>query len=208
MTAEVADNTNGKKVIRIALISGFLFLVTLITALIVETEVGTESQRGNALTLGGDFTLQSAEGPVSLSQFKGKVVLLYFGFLSCPEACPISMGVFQRTLGRLEASELDKVQPLLISIDPARDTPEMLGEYAKFFHPSIMGLTGTESEIEEVTKQYGAFFEPVVLGKSELDYIFDHTTRYYVIGTDGKIADIMGHGTTPNELAARIRQLL
>ncbi len=163
--------------------------------------------------LGGDFSLQSNhslgnEGVISLQQFRGQVVLVYFGFLSCPEVCPASMGIYQQTLNKLTTEELEKVQPLLISIDPKRDSLKALEVFSEYYHPKIIGLTGTEKEVRQVANQYGAYFKAVPSESERLDYVFDHTSRYYVIDQQGKLIDAMRHSTTANELAARIRTLL
>ena len=92
---------------------------------------------------GGDFTLQSATGPVTLKDYRGKVVLLYFGYTYCPDICPTSLTATAQALGQLAPAELARVQTLFVSVDPERDTPARLKDYGAFFHPSIIGVTGT-----------------------------------------------------------------
>ncbi|MEM1404338.1 MAG: SCO family protein [Pseudomonadota bacterium] len=158
--------------------------------------------------IGGDFVLRGGQGEVALEDFRGKVVLLYFGFLTCTDVCPTSMGVYEAALNRLADEELAQVQPLLVSIDPARDTPEALAEFAQFYHPSIIGLTGSQEEVDAVAADYGAFFEKEAAEDPTLDYVFRHSSRYYVIDQRGQLHDAMRHSTTPNELVARIRTLI
>lgn len=154
--------------------------------------------------LGGDFTLTSQAGPVSLSDFKGKVVVMYFGFLSCPEVCPNSLLVIRKALKRLDDQGLENTQALLVSIDPKRDTPEKLAKYAEYFHPNFKGITGTKDTIDTVTKQYGAYYNFTEIESVSQDYGVEHSSRYYVIDPQGKLVTAMRHSTTPNELHAQI----
>ncbi|MEM1143080.1 MAG: SCO family protein [Pseudomonadota bacterium] len=186
---------------------GLAFVAALVLLLVTTTERGVlDSSRPD--TYGGDFTLTGQYGPVSLQDFRGKVVLLYFGFLNCPEVCPASMGVFQQTLSRLSVTELIQVQPLLVTIDPARDSARDVSDFGAFYHESIMGLSGSDDEIRAVANQYGAYYEAVDAEDPALDYVFEHTSRYYVIDQDGRLVDAMRHSTTSNELLARVRSVL
>lgn len=187
------------------IVTGVTFVVALILTLVLTTERGVFDTTPKVL--GGEFTLQGKNGDISLSDFKGKVVLLYFGFLHCPEVCPASMAIYQQTLNSLTQTELKQVQPLLITIDPKRDSAKDLDEFGQYYHNSIMGLTGTEASIRSVANQYGAYFNEVPMD-AKVEYIFDHTSRYYVIDKNGKLIDAMRHSTTSNELTARIRSLL
>ena len=110
---------------------------------------------------GGDFTLGSRQGPVALQDLRGKVVLLYFGYTYCPDVCPTSLGFIGLALERLTPDELERVQVLFISVDPERDTPERLEEYAVFFHPKVLGITGTPEELARVAELYGAAYRRV-----------------------------------------------
>ncbi len=170
-----------------------------------EAAIGTA---GASEILGGDFTLQSSSGPVSLSDFRGQVVLLYFGFVNCPEVCPASMAVYRRALAQLSPEERQQVQPLLVTIDPERDSLDDIDSFVEYFNSNIIGLSGELSEIRSVAAQYGAFFEKADADDSELGYVFDHVSRYYVIDQNGELVDAMRHSTTANELRARIRSLL
>jgi protein SCO1/2 len=158
--------------------------------------------------LGGDFTLQSAEGPVSLSDYRGKVVILYFGYAFCPDVCPTSLGLLSLALHQLEPQELVRVQSFFISVDPERDTVEKLKVYASAFHPNIMGITGSASEITDVASRYGAVYMKVELPGSALGYAVDHSSRYYVVGPDGVVQKFIEHGTSPENIVAGIREVL
>ena len=112
-------------------------------------------------TMGGPFTLTSHDGRrVSESDFAGRYRLVYFGFTFCPDVCPTDLQVLAAGLRRFEASDAERaarVQPLFVTVDPARDTPEALRAYVANFHPRLVGLTGSEEEIARVARAYGAF---------------------------------------------------
>lgn len=156
---------------------------------------------------GGDFTLQSANGPVALHDFKGKAVLLYFGYTSCPDICPTSLGFTSQALATLDKTELDKVQMLFVTVDPARDTLDKLKSYAGYFHPSIMGLSGTPEEIAKAAKLYGVGYARQDTGSAG-GYVVDHSAYTYVIAPDGSLFKTLDHGTPPAQVIETIRAAL
>ena len=172
----------------------------------------TSSEKNNVAAVypeqGGNFVLQSADGPVSLSDYHGKVVVLYFGYAFCPDVCPTSLGLLSSALRLLKPEELDKVQTFFISVDPERDTVDKLKTYAAAFHPNIIGITGTAKELSDVAKRYGAIYMKVELPGSAMGYAVDHSSRYAVIGRDGKFNDFIEHGTSPDEIVTTLRTLL
>jgi protein SCO1/2 len=156
---------------------------------------------------GGDFTLQSADGPVALHDFRGKVVLVYFGYTFCPDVCPTSLGYTAQALSSLSKDELERVRVLFISVDPGRDTPAKLKEYATFFHPNIIGLTGSPAEVARVARLYGASFA-IQKTDSAGGYVVDHSAALYLVGPDGHLKSTLSHGTPPAEMVAAIRKIL
>lgn len=156
----------------------------------------------------GDFILQSANGKVALADYRGKVVVLYFGYTFCPDVCPTSLGILSLALGELTAEELDNVQPLFISVDPERDTVERLKTYAEAFHPRIIGITGSSLEIASVAQEYGVLYMKVEMPGSALGYAVDHSSQYYVLNRDGTFNQKINHGTDPKEVAAVLRQVI
>lgn len=156
---------------------------------------------------GGDFTLQSAAGPVSLRDYRGKVVLVYFGYTYCPDICPTSLAATAAGLRLLRPEELARVAMIFISVDPERDTPARLKEYAEFFHPSIVGVTGTAEELARVATRYGAFFS-----RQKTDtaggYVVDHTADTYVVASDGRLVGHISHAAQPEQVVAEIRRRL
>lgn len=157
---------------------------------------------------GGDFTLQSHDGPTSLSDFKGKVSVLYIGYTHCPDVCPTSLAVMSQALIELSPEELEQVQPLFVSVDPERDTPQRLAEYSQFFHPKIIGMTGTKTNLDTMVKRYGAFYRKVEMEDSAMGYAVDHSSRIYLINKKGQLSKTLAHVTMPDEVAAEIRNLL
>jgi len=156
---------------------------------------------------GGDFTLAGPGGPASLRDHAGKVVLLYFGYTYCPDVCPTSLMVWQEALGQLDPAELARVQPIFISVDPQRDDTARLQEYARFFHPVILGLTGPEDRLREIAGRYGAVFERRRNASAGGDVI-DHTSVTYLIDPQGRLAERLPHGATAAQLLGAIRQHL
>ena len=152
----------------------------------------------------GDFTLQGIDGDVSLHDFKGRVVLIYFGYTYCPDVCPTSLALMGEAMRRLEGEA--NVKGLMISVDPERDTPEKLQEYTRFFHPEMTGLTSTPPRILEVATRYNAYYKKVE--RENQDYLVDHTSRTYLIDQEGNLAGVLRHATPPDEIVARVRKLL
>lgn len=157
---------------------------------------------------GGDFTMQSATGPVSLSDFKGKLVLLYFGYTYCPDVCPTSLASTAEGLRQLTPGELAKVAMIFISVDPKRDTPARLKEYAEFFHPSIVGVTGSAEVVAEAAKRYGVFYAEQKVATAGDGYVVDHSSDTFIVAPDGAVVGKIAHATPPDQVAVAIRKYL
>ena len=155
--------------------------------------------------LGGEFTLTSSKGPVSLSDFRDdKVVVIYFGYVSCPDACPLTLGKVSAAMQKMKAEEREQVRMILISVDPERDTPQMLENYTSFFGEEFIGVTGTPDQIAEVANRYKVLYQKVDMSDSNLSYTVDHTSSTYVIGKNGVIRFIVAHGSDYQEYRDRI----
>jgi len=115
---------------------------------------------------GGDFTLQSWRGSVRLADFRGQVVLLYFGYTWCPDVCPTNLGAIAQALQRLPPPVRARVQVLFVSVDPERDSVQRLKTYTAFFHPQMLGLTGTPPQLARVAQLYGAAYRKVAEPRS------------------------------------------
>ena len=161
-----------------------------------------------AAPAGGDFTLQSAGGPVALQDFRGKLVLVYFGYTYCPDICPTALAATAEGLKLLTPDELARVAVIFVSVDPERDTPARLKEYAEFFHPAIVGVTGTPEELAAIARRYGVFYARQSVETAGGGYVVDHTSDTYVVGADGKLDGKIAHATPPEQVAAEIRKRL
>ncbi|WP_036229445.1 SCO family protein [Marinobacterium jannaschii] len=158
--------------------------------------------------LGGDFTLQSAEGALSLKDYRGKAVVMYIGYASCPDVCPTALAVLSQALREMEEDEVASIRGLFMSVDPERDTPEKLAKYAAFFHPNIDGATADRSTIDKVVRQYGAFYRIVEMKDSAMGYAVDHSSRLYVINKEGELSSILHHNSSAEELVAELRKII
>ena len=156
--------------------------------------------------VGGDFRLIGNTGPVALSDFRGQVVVLYFGYTWCPDICPTGLAALTAALNQLNATEQQQVQALFVSVDPERDDPQRLAQYTAYFHPRIMGLSGDLATLKSVARQYGASFNKVETG--DANYPVDHTADLYLIGRDGQLATTLPHGAAPETILQSLHNLL
>jgi protein SCO1/2 len=154
-----------------------------------------------------DFTLTSVNGDVSLSDFRGKYVLIYFGYIFCPDICPATLANVGQALRSMSESQAEDVQLLMISLDPERDTPEKLAEYVAHFHPSFIGVTGSQEQLAEVTSLYGIFYEKHV-GSAASGYLIDHTASLLVIDREGYLKLVFPFGVTSKEIADDLKYML
>ena len=154
--------------------------------------------------IGGNFTLYQGDQPVQLSDFKDKLVVMYFGFTSCPDVCPTTLVVISSALKELSASELDQIQPIFVSVDPERDQGDQLMAYATHFHPNFIGITGTPEEVQKVANQYGAFFIKTK-SDSAMGYMVEHTSGTYLVRDSGKQVTTLPHEMTKSSLLEAIR---
>ncbi len=156
---------------------------------------------------GGDFQLQGADKRYSLQDFRGKVVLLFFGYTHCPDICPTTLSTVGMALKRLPTPLADQLQVIFISVDPQRDNPQHLATYTAYFHPHILGLTGNRQEINRVVKQYGAKYR-IVPVDSESGYLVEHSAYLYAIDRQGKLMGLLKDGGNPDKLAHIFARLL
>lgn len=157
---------------------------------------------------GGDFVLQGAAGPVDLAALRGKVVLLYFGYTACPDICPTNLAFIASALHQLDAAELDAVRAIFVSVDPERDDVQRLATYVAYFHPNILGVTGTPDAAARVARLYGAAYRRVDQTGSAMGYLVDHSAQTYVIDRQGRLVRTLDHATPPDVIARTLRELL
>ena len=150
--------------------------------------------------IGAPFTLSDPEGRrVSLADFKGKLVLLYFGFATCPDVCPTDLALIAQALRQVGTEE---VQPLFVTLDPERDSPEQMGNYIAAFGGDLIGLTGSTPEIVKATQTFGVAFARVDLAGG--NYTMDHSATVFALDSDANIVAVF---TPPLNAAALTRDL-
>ena len=190
------------------LVLGVLAAVSIGVGIWAGMQGNKPAQNQGYADLGGDFTLVSDQGPVSLQDFRGKVVPIYFGFTHCPDVCITSLSAVAAGLKELSDEERAQIQPVFITVDPERDDPARVGEYARYFHPSFIGLSGSLEEITKVAKNHFVIFEKVQLEDSDMGYTMDHSSIVYVVGRDGVIRTLLHHGESPASIAKALRETL
>jgi len=155
-----------------------------------------------------DFILHDQDGNVfHLKDHRGQVVLLFFGYTSCPDECPTTLAKLARVYNLLGAFR-QKILTVFITIDPKRDTPQKLKEYLQYFNINAKGLTGTKQEIDAVVDAYKATYEKVETNSSALGYMFDHTDYLYLIDTGGKTSHLFHLEDSAQDIAQTIKGLL
>lgn len=170
-------------------------------------EAGAVQSSGQAL-IGGPFTLTDQTGKtVTEADYKGKYMLIYFGFTFCPDVCPTELQVMAGAAAKLGAKAAD-VQPIFITVDPERDTVKELAVYVKQFDPRLIGLTGTPEQIAKVAKEYRVFYQKVEDKETPGDYTMDHSSIAYLMGPDGSFLTFFPPGVSPDEMAAKIASFM
>ena len=159
-----------------------------------------------AVKLGGPFALTDQSGkPVTDKDFRGRYMLIYFGYTYCPDVCPTELQAIGRALDQL-GPKAERIVPIFITVDPARDTAKEMGQFVKAFYPRMVGLTGTPAEIAKVAKKFRVYYS---LGKPSkpgaMDYLVNHTSFLYLMGPDGKFVAIYRGGAGPDAIARELR---
>jgi protein SCO1/2 len=187
----------------------FLLLLALLLAG-CGTDPGAPPLEG--ASMGGAFTLTDQNGRrVSDTDFAGKYRLVYFGFANCPDVCPVDLQTIGAGLRRFESEDetrAERVQPIFISVDPARDTPDVLRRYVANFHPRLIGLTGTPEALAEVARRYGVYYnigEPQP-GGDPLAYNVDHSRMAVLYGPEGEPIAIVPHDQGPEGVARELER--
>ncbi len=160
------------------------------------------------LPIGGDFELTGHDGqPFALQSLRGKVVLIFFGYSSCPDACPTTLSKLSSVARRL-GDDRSKIQALYVSVDPDRDTPPVLKADMENFSIGALGLTGKKDDIDKVVKQYAAAYEIVPTPESAAKYTISHTTSVYALDTAGRVRKTFAYEATVDEVVTGIREIL
>ncbi len=156
---------------------------------------------------GKDFSLTDHNGqPRRLGDFKGKAVVLFFGYTQCPDVCPTTLSALRETMTLL-GDDAKRVQVLFATVDPARDTPQLLAQYVPAFHPGFLGLYADEKTITALAKEFKVFYAKQP-GSTPGNYSVDHSTGSFAFDPQGKLRLLLRHGETPANVAADLKLLL
>ena len=196
------------------------FLVVIITGFLVGALAGaaalvlhnTPQGQGVATTgkalVGGPFTLVDTSGKtVTDKDFRGRYMLVFFGFTDCPDICPAELQVMDAAMEAL-GDHAKKVAPIFISVDPERDTPEVVADYVKNFGDEIIGLTGSPEQVAAAAKAYRASYAKFQDNESASNYSIDHSTLVYFMGQDGEYITHFPFGTSADKMSEGIRRYL
>ena len=164
---------------------------------------------GNALTaIGGPFSLTDGQGhTVTDRDLRGRYMLVYFGYTFCPDVCPTTLNAVADAMDKL-GPKADRVQPVFITVDPKRDTPAVVKQYAAAFGSRIEGLTGTPEEIAKVAKEYRVYYAEHRTGPGPNDYTMDHSSILYLMGPDGRFIAPVRADQSGDEMAAVLARLI
>lgn len=158
------------------------------------------SEIAPSFALKGEFDLIDENGKtIKAIDFKGPYHLIYFGYTYCPDICPTELNTLTLALEELGA-EAHQIQPLFISVDPERDTPELLKEYVKLFHPKLKGYTGTQAQITKIAKAFNVYYTKFN-DEASNDYLIDHSTFFYLLNPEGKLVTMYRRNIDKSEFA-------
>jgi len=194
-------------ILLIVVVSIGAFLFTYMTGQYAED---SNTQQVSGPKIGGPFELVNQDGmTVTQADYEGKYLLVFFGYTYCPDVCPLTLTKVASVLDMLGESEATKVQALFITVDPARDTPQHLKDYVTYFHPSIVGLTGSQEQIDAVAKAYGVYYAKGEAAEDDPEsYAMDHTAITYLMNPDGTYAAHFSHSGSAEDMVAGIRRVL
>ncbi|MEX2454377.1 MAG: SCO family protein [Rhodospirillaceae bacterium] len=163
---------------------------------------GTDRSGGGSALVGGPFTLVDQTGETRTEKdFAGSYRLIYFGYTFCPDVCPTALQVMSQAMDRLKPATAEKVVPILITIDPERDTVTQLADYVGNFHPRLVGLTGTPEQIAAAAKAYHVYYGRSKDDGSAADYLMDHSSVVFLMGPRGEYLTHFTHATPPDRMA-------
>ncbi|MFI4999540.1 MAG: SCO family protein [Reyranellales bacterium] len=170
--------------------------------------IGWDAWRGTGPTIGGPFSLTDQNGrTVTDATLKGKPTLIYFGYTYCPDVCPTSLLLMETAVEKLGPDAAKKVNLVFITIDPERDTPELIKGYVTNFGPTFEGLTGTSQQIDAVARAYRVYYQKVP-GKDGAPYLMDHSSIVYVLDRNGRFVTHFTHEAKAEAIAAAVERLL
>ena len=204
----MSEPSAGKRRVR-----GWIIVAAAVAAVIVGAGLGflipvaDPQSELNQPALGGPFELVDQQGQtVTDRSFAGRHMLIFFGYTYCPDVCPLTLQNVHQALD-LIGSRADKVVPIMITIDPERDTVDLLRDYAGHFHPRQVALTGSVDQIKAVARSYGVYFARA-RDSGTSDYLMDHSSLVFLIGPDGRYVSHFRGALTADEIARHLRRYL
>src|SRR6476620_11889150 len=191
-------------------IAGFLIgaIAGAAVLLVANPQGGQPVQSSGAALIGGPFSLVGADGKhVTDRNFRGRYMLIFFGFTHCPDICPAELQVIAQALDKLGAQG-KKVVPVFVTLDPERDTPQVMGEYEKSFGPNFVGLTGSPEAIAAAAKSYRVAYSQVENNNSAGDYSVDHSALVYLMDPEGRYVTHFSFGLSADQMAEKLEKSL
>ena len=189
--------------------SYLVFAVLLLTSVLVSKSAAhNNSEPLKKDFSGGDFTLKSAAGPLSLKDLRGSVILIFFGYTGCPTVCPISLATIANVYTKMSRAGIQETRALFISLDPERDNLELLDRYTKYFHPNIIGLTDEISVLKKVAEKYGVKYKKTLVPDSTLGYVISHSSDIIIVDRDGVLRMTVPHDIDADHLLKQLKLLL
>jgi protein SCO1/2 len=193
---------------RLILIILIAFSVGAVAALTLRPDLRSGVMQSGKALVGGPFTLTDQNGKrVTDQDFRGKYMLVFFGYTYCPDVCPTELQVMTAALDKLGA-KADRVTPIFITIDPQRDTAEQVGTYVRNFGPRMVGLTGTQAEIDAAAKAYRVYHVKSAGGSDPDNYLMDHSTLVYLMDPQGEYITHFNYGLSADQMAERISKAI
>jgi protein SCO1/2 len=184
-----------------ALVFGGAWLTVALT-----TNRAPEQSSPSSPAIGGPFTLVATDGKTVTDQtYRGKWMLVYFGYTFCPDACPTALNNISVALTKLRA-DANRIQPLFITVDPKRDTPAVMADYLKSFDPRIVGLTGSQAQTDNAAKAYRVYVAPQKSAGE--DYLVDHSAYLYLMSPQGKFVNVIAGDVPGDQMANTLRTMM
>jgi protein SCO1 len=206
MSVHVCKEGNDTNRLRLCLFRLLILASPLFGSVLVMGE--PPAPAASAVTIGGPFTLSTPDGTtVTDETYRGKWLLVYFGYTFCPNSCPTMLLDIATALKEL-GPKATKVQPLFITIDPQRDTPQIMQQYTQSFDSRILGLTGSPEQIAAAAHEYGAYYVRHSTGPGVNDYVMDHSTYLYIMDPEGNFVRAFHGDTSGDHIADALRELL
>jgi cytochrome oxidase Cu insertion factor (SCO1/SenC/PrrC family) len=187
--------------------SVMIILAVIAAALALTLRADGPQSSGTAL-IGGPFTMVNQKSEtVTEKTYAGQYTLVFFGFTFCPDVCPTELQVITAAFNQMGA-DAEKITPIFVTIDPERDTPDVMANYVTSFHPRLQGLTGTPEQVAVMAKAYHIYYQKVPDPKNPKDYEMDHSAIIYLMGPDGKFLKHFTYSTDAKALSDALQKVL